>query len=603
VGPQITGADAIQAAVARVRAGSFARPDDTRPWTIVAGAGTYGDVFVDEPNLTLMPSAGAAVAISGSGGADGTGGGCIDVARGGVVLQGLVCRAPRGRGIEVRPPFAEGGVAIRQVTVDRAGSDGIAVLSGAGVLVQDTTVTQSRRDGVRLEHLTGPGPYRIQGGRIDRSGDDGIDLFDDAQRVQVAGVGLDANRDTGLESDDSGSTDLSVDASVFSRNGTDGVFLARGARLAVTNSVFTRNGKYGIELGGGNGIWIRSDRFDGTDQRGDLAFSPDNRTAGLYDGLAFLDTQITLPGEPRGVVLAASTGVQRLSLTQIPAGFASLNRFVRVKDSGSTPTSSVTLRFDVSPNQLAPLRLSALQVYEDDRPGNRGRWLPTTGTRVNPAGAVEVTLGDRDIASGSDSRFAVYAPLGPPNVAPSLLAVYPRPGGVVRGRRVLVGAQVGDDEALGTGRFALFVDGRRRGGVSWRNGLVRFDAGRLRLGRHRAELLVVDASGLRSGRTWFFTVRNARPTITRRRAHPRPNGFVLSHRLVRIRVPVHDDLPLARGAARVRVDGRLVRSRIAHGRLVARVALRPGRHRLVVTVRDRDGLTARRGWTFRSVRP
>ncbi len=104
VGADIGGNDAIDGALARIRTGALARPDDTRPWRVVVGAGTYGDVVVDEPNLTLLPSAGAAVAITTSVGADHTGGECIDVTRGNVTVQGIACRSARDRGIEVATP-------------------------------------------------------------------------------------------------------------------------------------------------------------------------------------------------------------------------------------------------------------------------------------------------------------------------------------------------------------------------------------------------------------------------------------------------------------------------------------------------------------------
>src|SRR6476619_2775453 len=125
VGAPLTGLDAISNAVKRVAAGALARADDARPWTIVAGAGTYGDVLVNEPNLTIRSSAGATVIITGSGGVNDTAGDCIQLTRGGVQLQGITCRTPNARGIVVNPPAAEGGIVLSGLLVDRAATDGI----------------------------------------------------------------------------------------------------------------------------------------------------------------------------------------------------------------------------------------------------------------------------------------------------------------------------------------------------------------------------------------------------------------------------------------------------------------------------------------------
>jgi hypothetical protein len=454
---------------------------------------------------------------------------------------------------------------------------------------------------VSLARLTGPGPWTVQGGQIADSGDDGVDLADDAQRVRISGVGIDANRGNGVESDDAGSADLIVDGARLTRNGGDGALLGGGGTaLRVTNTVASANGRYGVELGRGSGMGLAGDTFDGANRQGDLAFSPDARLAGAYGGLGFGGTALDLPGEPRGVVLKAA---QTFRLSPLPTGLVSFNRFVGVRDAGGSSTSVVTLRFAVTPAELGAIRSSALAVYEDDRPGNRGAWQPVPGTRLLPTGQVELTLTDRQIASGSDSRFATYGPLAPPNLAPVISAVYPAPNARVRGRTQLVSAAVGDDEALSTGRFALYLDGRRRGGVRLRGGDVIFRVGGLRPGLHRAALLVVDQSNLRTVKGWSFTVLNRRPSVIRSRALPRPGSFVLTRGAVRLRVPVRDDQRVARALTRLRVDGRLVRPRIAGGRLTANLRLRQGRHTVVVRVSDRDGATTTRRWAFRTVRP
>jgi hypothetical protein len=604
VGAAIGGPDALSTALERIHSSSLARTDDSRPWSIVVGAGTYGDVVIDEPNLTIQPSAAAAVVISTSVGTDHTGGECVDVRRGNVTLQGLVCRTPKDRGVDVELPQAEGGVVLRGLGIDRPKTDGISVRSGTSVLIQDTVVSGAGRDGIVLAKLTGTGPYAIVGGRVARNGDDGIDLADDAQHVRISGVTLDRNKGNGVESDDAGSVDLVLDASTLSRNGVDGVLLGGGGTgLAVTNSVVTANGRFGIDLGRASGLRIVGDKLDGTNKSGDLAFSGDPRSGGTYGSLAFLDTSLDLPGEPLGVILRATSQAERLRLSALPTGINAFNRYVDVRDAGKAPGSVVTLRFGLSPAELAGARLSALAVYEDDRPGNGRKWQAIPGTRMATPGQIDLTLTDGVIASGSDSRFATYGPLAPPNTAPVIAAVYPAPNTRVVGRQLLVAARVGDDDPLGPGGFALTIDGRRRGGVSYRSGSVVFRVPRLSLGLHEARLLVVDDSGLRTAQSWTFSVANRRPTVTRRRALPRPGAFVLSHRWVRIRVPVRDDQPLVRRLVRLRVDGRLVSGRLVRGRLVARLPLRAGRHRITVSVRDRDGAIGARGWAFRVVRP
>jgi Right handed beta helix region len=604
VGGQITGNDAIEAALARIRSGPLARADDTRPWRVVVGAGTYGDVVIDEPNLTVVPSAGAAVGISTSTGKDVTGGECIDVTRGNVTVQGIVCRSPRDRGIEVLTPPSEGGVVLRQVTVDRARFDGIAVIRGAGATIVDSVVSRSGRDGVWLQDLTAPGPWVIQGGQLTGNGDDGVDLVGTAQRVRISGVTIDGNKGSGVESDDAGSTDLVVDGARLLRNGTDGATLGGGGTaLRVLNSTAAGNGRYGVDIGRGSGFAVQGDTFDGGNRQGDLAFSPDARAGGVYGGLGFVDTALELPGEPRGVILRAVPQSQRVRLTRLPSGLVGFNRLVGVRDTGRSSTSVVTLRFALAPTELAAVRTSALAVYEDDPPGNKRTWQAVPGTRLLPGGQIEVTLTDAQIASGSDARFATYGPLAPPNLAPVIAAVYPAQGARVRGRTQLVSAAVGDDEVLSTGRFALYIDGRRRGGVRFGNGNVIFRVGGLSPGTHRASLMVVDQSGVPTVRAWSFTVLNGRPSIQRRRALPRPGSFVLTHGIVRLRIPVRDDQRIVPALTRVRVDGRRVRARVVHGRLVARVRLAQGRHRIVVRIADRDGAVAKRGWAFRTVRP
>jgi len=605
VGALLTGADAIQAAVAVIRTGPLARANDALAWTVVAGAGSYGDVLVDEPNLVVRPSAGAAVTISGTGGADNTGSECLDLTRGGVTIQGLRCRAPGDRGVEVTLPAGEGGVVLQGLTVDRPARDGIAVTGGSGVLVQDATVITPGGDGIRLARLTGAGPYRVQGGTITRSADDGIDLVDDVQRAQVAGVRIDSSRGNGIESDDAGSSDLAVDGATITRSGGHGAVLGGGGtRLSVANSTLTGGGGYGVVVTRATGTTLRGLRFDGTNRLGDLRFSAELRTGGVYDALSFGTTVVSLPGDPLGVILSTLTAARRASLTGTPPGLLSLNRFVRVRDTGGGPSSGVRLRFAVPLTELAALRIGAVKVYEDDPPGNRRQWQEVPGTRVDAAaGAVEADLTDARIASGSDARFATYGPLGPPNGAPEILGVLPLDGGLARGRDVAIRARVRDEEPLSTGSFLLEIDGVRRGGVSLRGDLVQFRPGRLALGVHRARLVVVDSNRLAAERAWAFQVVNRAPRILTPKARPRPSSLVLVRRVTTIAVPIRDDLPLRTARVAMRVDGRQVRTRIVSGRAVGRVRLAPGRHRVLLAVRDRDRALAVRRWSFRVVRP
>lgn len=609
VGDLLTGPDALQAALAVVRTGPLARIDDGLAWSVVAGAGTYGDVLVDEPNLLVRPAAtvtgDAAVTVSGTGGVDVTGNECVDVTRGGVTLRGLRCRTPSGRGIEITLPPTEGGVTIQGVTVDRPAQDGIAVSGGAGIVIQDATVITPGADGIRLARLTGPGPYRIQGGTITRSADDGIDLVDDVQRLQVVGVTIDSSRANGIESDDAGSSDLSVDGATITRSGDHGVLLGGGGtRLSVVNARLARSGDYGVVVTRATGTTLRGLRLDGTNARGDLRFSAELRTGGVYDALDFGGTVVSLPGDPVGVILSALTATQRAALTGTPPGFRSLNRFVRVRDTGGGTSSAVRLRFAVPSADLAALRFAAVKVYEDDPSGNRRQWQEVAGTRLDvAAGAVEAALSDRAIASGSDARFATYGPLGPPNAAPLILGVLPLDGGLARGRDVAIRARVRDEETLSTGSFLLEIDAARRGGVSLKGDLVQFRPGRLPLGVHRARLTVVDANRLSTVRAWAFEVVNGAPRILLGAARPRRSGLVLIRPRTTISVPVRDDLPLAALRAGMRVDGRRVPVRVVGGRAVARRALTSGRHRVVLSVRDRDGALTVRRWSFRVVRP
>ena len=604
VGDRLSGPDAIQAAMARISSGPLARTDPAAPWGVVVGAGTYGDFAVTQPLISIRPAAGATVTIDGTGGADDSGGSCFAILRGGVSVTGIDCTSATKSGIVVNPPASEGAVVVQGVDVTRAKQDGIAVTGGADVLIQDATVSTVARDGISLSRLTGAGPYRVVGGSVKSSGDDGIDLANDAQRVQITGVTLQSNRGNGIESDDAGSTDLTVQGVTLSKNRTNGALLGgAGARLALLDSKVTGNTGYGISIGSGSGFTLRGDSFDGTNGKGDLQFSQTTRAGDVFDALRFGAATIGLPGEPSGVIISALPAGFRTS--RLPIGVSSLGRFVRVKDGGSARNSVVVLRFELPPALLTPYRLSSITGHEDDPPGNGRVWQPLPGTVVDPiAGTIDIPLIDSVIASGSDSRFATYGPLAVLNSAPQIdsLHAYPANGAIIAGRNLLVAAPVTDDGPLSTGSFALSIDGRRVGGVSYKEGKVVFRL-RLGLGLHRAHLLAVDASGLMAAYDWQFTVRNVRPTVVMREAAPRPGARVRTRGGVTIVIPVHDDQPVAAGRVQLAVDGKRVKFRLAKGRVVARLALKPGPHRAVILVSDRDGARVVRTLAFRTIRP
>lgn len=601
VGKVIAGPDAIQVAERRARTGSLRRRADTRRWTIVVGRGTYGDFAVLEPNLTVRPVRGAKVVISGTGGQNNTRGGCIDVMRGGVAISGLRCTGAPGVGIQVGPKPGARGIVLRRMVVDGARGAGISVDRVGAVLIERPAVTGAKGDGIRLSRLTGTGPYRIAGGTIRRSGDDGVDLVRDVDGLTVSGLTSEANGGSGIESDHVASLGLSVTSSVLIRNRGHGAALARGRGHAVSGSQISGNRGYGVTVGRGGPYRLDALRFNGTNGAGDLRFSPHARTGGSFNGLAFLDTAVTLPGDPSGVVLSSLTAAQRANLSPIPTTLQSPGRFVRVKDTGGGATSAVTLRFGLA-GALGGLRASGLAVYEDDPPANARTWQAQPTAPLAADASLDIALADNQIASGSDKRFAVYGPLAPPDVAPIIASVQPRPGKIVRGRNVQFAIRFADDDALQPRSFRLVVDGKVRRGAKIVKGKVRFRT-RLKVGRHSAILKVTDPAGQATIRTWNFRVRNATPTIVRRVARPRPNSFTLTRGRVVLSVPVIDDAPLVTRRTRMSVNGRRVAAKLRKGKLRAVVSLPQGKYRVVVVVRDKDGARARAAWTFRTVRP
>ena len=597
VGAVIAGGDGIELAMARIRTG---RADDAKPWSIVIGAGVYGDALIDEPNLAISAEPGAKVTISGIGAADNTGKGCLDIKRGAVTVDSIGCRGQALNGIQVALPGSEGGVALKNVVIEQVGANGIEVSGGQGILIQNPTVTAAGNTGITFIRTNGPGPYRVEGGVVRQSKAIGIDLHDDARNTQIAGVTVEGNVKYGILSNDAGSSDLAIDGSRIVRNGTGVSFGAGSLRQSITNSEVTANTGAGILLGAGTGFVVRGIRFDGSNGGGDLRFSTDTRAGGVYDGLTFLDTAMALPGEPRGVILSSSTAAARPSLVPIPPGFVNLGRFIRVRDIGSPNTSTVTLRFAFTAADLVSTRTGSVQVYEEDRPGNGAIWQLVPGTVADPAGPIQVTLSDSQIASGSDARYATYAPIGTSNAPPALRLIEPRAGGVSFGRDVDITAAVSDDEALPAGQPVLTVDGKPISGLQLAGGIARWKTFPIPEGPHGATITVTDSRGLQARADWQFTVKNGRPGIALTRANPGPGEVVRNRQVILLRVPLRDDLAPKRLRVRLRVDGERIIVKNRRGYAVARLrGIGPGVHRVVLTVRDGQGSARQKVWRFR----
>jgi hypothetical protein len=518
------------------------------------------------------------------------------------VIEGIGCRNVTGIGFQIAAPAGATGIALRGVTASRAGGDGIAVGPVADLSITGAEVLSAGGDGIRLTGLTGPGPYEIRSGLVRGSGDDGIDLVRDVRGLVVGGMTLDANRDNGVESDHAGSIGLGVESSVLSRNRGSGVVLSGGSGHRVVTSQITGNIGNGANIGRGSGIRLEGDRFDGTNRLGDLRFSANTRTGGIYRGLSFFDTLMTLPGEPNGVVVSSATPAQRARVSPLPAGFSTLGRFVRVRDTGGTIGSAVGLAFNLTAADLNQRRLSQIGVFEDDPAGNARTWQVVPNATLSPGRVLSVTLTDGQIASGNDNRFAVYAPLAPGDSPPGISSVVPRPSAVVRGRNVTLVARVRDDEGLTRRSFRLVIDGKARGGARFRNGVVRYRL-HLGVGSHKVVLKATDRRGQLRVREWRFRVRNGAPAITLGKARPRPGRFVLTSGRVVLSVPVRDDQPLRPRQVTMRVDGRRVGARLRNGLLAGELVLAQGRHRVTVVVRDRNGARVAKSWSFRTVRP
>ncbi len=298
-----TGPDAIRDALGVVAA---RRGADGAPWTVVIAAGQYGDAAIGVRNVTVMADPPGSVTISGTGGSDDTGGGCVDITRGPVTLDGITCTGAARTGINVTPPNAEGGIVLRGVAVHGAGVDGIAVTGGTGIVIQGAVISNARRDGIRLNGLTAAGPYAIVGGSVTGAAQHGLHLADDVTKLQVSNFTASGCKGYGIVSGDSGNADVTFTGVTASLNGKDGVAIhGGGLRIAVRDSVATGNGGSGIRLGEGTGLALSGIGLDGTNGGGDLLFTAAVRTGGAYTGLG-VGGQFSLVGEPRAVRISAA---------------------------------------------------------------------------------------------------------------------------------------------------------------------------------------------------------------------------------------------------------------------------------------------------------
>lgn len=339
----LTGQDALQDAVGAVVTG---RAPETRPWSVVAGAGTYGDVAVKTPNLAISAEPGAAVVIGGIGLRDDTGGGCVDITRGGVTLQGVQCSAPRRSGVVVTLRNSEGGTVLRSVAVDRAGVDGVAVTGGRALALEQVSVTSPGRDGIRLTSLTSRDAHVIAGGQVAAAGRDGLRLADDVRGVQVTGLTVTGSKGIGIASEDAGNADVSLTSVTATGNGGAGVVLAGGTlRATVTGSTITGNTGAGVSLGDTSGVRISGIPVDGSNAGGDLVFDSEIRTGGAYDDLRAPDGVFALVGEPNSARISGLPAARAAVASGGPARLARRGPAVLVSATARTPSRRVVLRF------------------------------------------------------------------------------------------------------------------------------------------------------------------------------------------------------------------------------------------------------------------
>ncbi len=385
----LTGPDAIQDAV---RAVITSRAPESRPWSIVVGAGTYGDVAIATPNLSVAPEQGAAVTIGGSGLRDDTGGNCLAITRGNVAVSGIACAAPRRTGIVVTLRNGEGGVTLRGVSVDRAGVDGVAITGGRGFLVEGVVITGPARDGIRITLPAGRDERVISGGSVTGAGRDGLRLADDVRRLRVSGLVISGSRGYGIASEDAGNGDLAVEGVTVTGSGRDGIILAGGTlRASVVSSTATGNAGAGLMLGDVSGLRIAGIPVDGSNAGGDLVFDSEIRTGGSYTALRAPDGPFSLAGEPSSVRISGVSAARAGVVSGAPARLAKRGPALFVGATSRTSSRRVVLRFATG---RAVFRKS-------------GPWRRVATSRA-VRGGLQAVLGTSQLGTASTA----YAPFG-----------------------------------------------------------------------------------------------------------------------------------------------------------------------------------------------
>ena len=385
-----TGTDAVQDAVASVLT---SRAPESRPWSVVAGAGTYGDFSVKSPNLAIGPDAGAAVVISGVGVRDDTGGGCIDITRGAVSVTGFSCTAPSRTGVNVTLRNSEGGVALASLAIDRPGVDGISVTGGKGLTITSPVITSPARDGIRLTMLSSRQPVTITGGSITGAGRDGLRLADDVRALTASGLTITGAKGYGIASDDAGNSDAVFTGVTVTGSGKDGVLLSGGTlRATLASSTVTGSTGAGVRLGDASGLRIRDIPVDGSNADGDLVFDAEIRTGGTYDGLRAPDGTFSLASEPNAVRISGVSPARAALAAGGPARLSRAGAALLVGATTRVSTRRVVLRY---PGGRAVYRKTGAS------------WTTLPGSR-RVRGQVQVALGTSLLGTAS----GVYAPFG-----------------------------------------------------------------------------------------------------------------------------------------------------------------------------------------------
>lgn len=379
-----TGADAVRDALALV---ATTRVGDAVPWAITLGAGTYGDFSVTQRNLTVAGDPATGVVVSGMGVTDDTGGGCVRITRGNVTLDGITCRGAGRTGITVSPPNGEGGLVVRNVTVDAPGADGVSATGGTGIVIQNVVVSDPKRSGIRLASLTAAGPYAVVGGSVAGAGANGLELDDDVTKLSVTGLSVSGAKASGVLSNDAGNSDLTLQGVTVTGGGKDGVSLGGGGlRLAVRDSVVTGNAGAGIRLGEGTGFTVSGFTLDGSNGGGDLLFTADDRTGGSFTGLQ-AGGGFSLPGDPYAVRISAA----RAAVPASAGGRARSGAALSIAATAPTAKRRLVVRFD-----------AAGSVWR-----GAGRWGKVTTSRRIRGGA-QAILGSSYLGTAT----ALYAPFG-----------------------------------------------------------------------------------------------------------------------------------------------------------------------------------------------